>query len=654
MMSRIALKDILIGARQEAYRMRHFYLGAEHLFIALLEIQGSIASNIIKEYGLTPEYVINAIRRKTGKGSKHRLWAGVPNTPRMEVILDIAGDLALDHNREEIDERDLLMAIFMEADSVPVRVLRALGLDKIEHLTQLAAEYTIADDSHRPYVDVIFGPDFDPVAALSVEQMLVLRRMFYGYQQIRVERRLIGGYSDALLLIVTPLHADGREDAAVVAKINHVDAILDEARRYEVRVRNSLPPLTARLEDKPATQEGTNLAGLKYTLVTSGNNRQPMDLRAILHDWGPARLGIWLKRELYPTFGQLWWQQSRPYRFQAWREYDWLLPPILTLELAKEKQLPPQGFTVRMPLKRSRLRQLEYGDLVAVENFIVQKIYPERKAIQLAAGHGTESAHAYKIEIRGIDLEANTYYRGEIIEHIIGSVWKTRNEQLMHAVRSLEPDFDPTGERIPGIDDRDDRLPNPIVAFDGLLDSYVDGTLSTIHGDLHLGNIMLGPNNSSFLIDFAHTRDGHTLFDWAVLEVNLLCDVVMPAAGSTWDDARAVAQQLMALNGGLPPHDPDSPITQALAAIANIREIVQECLAVENKWSEYYIAVAFCALRAMMWDTLPHSSRRLMLLVAALSINELRTRFRPGSDSNPHSPEVTDINMSFWSGELGG
>ena len=652
-MSTIALKDVLIGARQEAYRMRHFYVGAEHLFVALLEMQGSIAGNIVKEFGLTPQYVINAIRRKVGKGSKHRLWAGVPNTPRMEVILDIAGDLALEHDREEINERDLLLAIFMEQDSVPVRVLCALGLDDISHLTQLAAEYTIADDLHRPYVDVVYGPGFDGADALSVEQMLVLRRMFYGYQQIRVERRLIGGYSDALLLVVTPLHADGREDAPVVAKINHVDTILDEARRYEVRVRNSLPPLTPRLEDKPATPEGINLAGLKYTLVTTGSNRVPMDLRAVLQEWDPARLGIWIKRELFPTFGQLWWQQNRPYRFQAWREYDWLLPPILTLELSREKQLSPQGFTVRMPLKRSRLRQLEYGDLVAVENFIVHKIYPERNAIQLAAGHGTESAHAYKIEIRGVDLKANTYYRGEIIEHIIGSVWKTRSDQLTQAVRSLEPDFEPAAERLPSADEWDERLPNPIIAFDGLLDSYVDGTLSTIHGDLHLGNIMIGPNNSSFLIDFAHTRDGHTLFDWAVLEVNLLCDVVMPAAGDTWGDVRGVVQQLTALNGGLPPNNPDSPVTKALAVVANVREIVQECLAVENKWSEYYMALAFCALRAMMWETLPQSSRRLMLMVSALAINELRTRFRPGSDSNIHSPEVTDINMSFWSGEMG-
>src|SRR5574341_618893 len=108
-MANIALKDILIGARQESYRMRHFYLGVEHLFIALLEIKGGLASAILEEQGLTPEYAIDAVRRKVGKGSKHRLWAGIPNTPRADVVLGIANDLALENGRKEIQERDLLV-----------------------------------------------------------------------------------------------------------------------------------------------------------------------------------------------------------------------------------------------------------------------------------------------------------------------------------------------------------------------------------------------------------------------------------------------------------------------------------------------------------------------------------------------------------------
>src|SRR5688572_16327749 len=93
-MTLISLKDILISARQESHRMRHYFLGVEHLFIALLEIKSGLTTTILNEQGFTPDYVIDAIRRKAGKGSRHRLWAGIPNTPRTDVILGIAQDIA--------------------------------------------------------------------------------------------------------------------------------------------------------------------------------------------------------------------------------------------------------------------------------------------------------------------------------------------------------------------------------------------------------------------------------------------------------------------------------------------------------------------------------------------------------------------------------
>ncbi|MFW5691976.1 MAG: Clp protease N-terminal domain-containing protein [Chloroflexota bacterium] len=640
-MPNIALKDILIGARQEAYRMRHFYVGAEHLFIALLEIRGSLASNIVQEHGLTPEYVIDAIRRKVGKGGRHRLWAGVPNTPRADVLLNLASDLAMEDSREEISERDLLIALFEENDSMPLRVLAALGLDDIAHLGHLARTHTLDADSQQPYVKVDFGPDFDRREELTKGQLFILRRMFHGYNQVRVDRRLTGGYSKATLLVVTPIGADSREDAPVVVKLNRVDSILDEARRYESHVKTKLPPMTARIEEKPFAPETSDLAGIKYTLV-AGYDRVPRDLRAVIGEWEADRLGRWLTSELFPTFGRIWWQQNRPYRFQVWREYDWLLPPILTLEYAADQQLPPTGYTLRMPVKRAKLRRLDYGDLVGVENFIVQRVYPERNAIQLALGHGTDAARAYKIEVRGVDFTNVTYYRGEVIDSIVGTVWQTRNQQLVEAVRALMPDFDAHAEKVALTEDI--KIPNPIIAYEGLLDSYVNGTLSTIHGDLHPGNIMIGPNSSAFLIDFAHTRDGHTIFDWATLEASLIADYIGDVAGDTWDDARAAALKIMALDGGHDFADDTSTLGRSLHTLTYVRGIVAQCLAEPDKWAEYYIALAFCGLRTLTWDTISEAGRRLMFLVAGLAIHELRTRFRPSTSTSTPSPDDTEIN----------
>ncbi len=642
-MPNIELKDILIAARQEAYRMRHFYIGAEHLFIALLQIRGSLASHIVQHYGLTPEYVINAIRRKLGKGGKHRLWADVPKTPRAEVILSIANDLALDNGREQINERDILIALFEEYENIPMRVLIALGLNNPRELIELAQNTATHSSSQQPYIRIDFGQHFEPTDKLSRDEAFILRRMFYGYSQIRVERRLTSGYSSATLLVVTPIHVDKREDAAVIVKINQVDSILDEAQRYEAHVKTKLPPMTARIEDKPIAPEQSDLAGIKYTLI-AGYDRVPKDLRAIMATWTPKDIGEWLKNELFPPFSHSWWKQNRPFRFQVWREYDWLLPPVLTLEFS-QKEFPSNGHVIRMPIKRAKLRRLDYGDVVAVENFIVQRVYPDRNTIQLAVGNNTDSTNAYKIEVRGVNLEENTYYRGEVVENLVGTVWQTRAQQLLLALRALEPDFDAQAEKIPI--NNEEKIPNPILAYEGLLDSYVNGTLCTIHGDLHPGNIMIGPNQSAFLIDFAHTRDGHTIFDWVTLENSILNDYVMSATDGSWDAARMVVNHIIKLNGGEFIDTTLSPAIARLETVRYIREIARQCLAEDDKWSEYYTALVFCGLRTLTWETASIGGRRLMYLVAGLAIRELRTRFRPSSSSETPSPDDTDMSLSL-------
>src|SRR5690349_10592599 len=137
----ILLRDILISARQECVQMRHFYIGVEHLFVALLQVQGGLASSILEEQGLTSDYVIDTIRRKTDKGASQVLWVGIPYPRRTDIILNIACDLAADNGHKEASERDLLCAILDEGESLPVRVLKTLTVDT-KKLAEAARTYT--------------------------------------------------------------------------------------------------------------------------------------------------------------------------------------------------------------------------------------------------------------------------------------------------------------------------------------------------------------------------------------------------------------------------------------------------------------------------------------------------------------------------------
>jgi len=636
----IDLKDILISARQESHRMQHFYIGVEHLFIALLEIPGGIARSILQEHGLTPEYVIDGVRQKIGKGSKRRIWSGTPSTPRANVILAIANEIAMDEGRTDINERDLLTAIFEEGENMPVRVLTRLGLD-ISSIVHEAQYRSVERVVSQPYVDIIYASEFDD-SSLTDEHKVILRRMFYGYDGIRIENYLTGGYTKALVLVVTPLNDDGREDAAVVVKIDDTDEILDEAQRYEQHVKGTLPPLTARLEDKPVAPEICALAGVKYTIVTKPD-KKPQDLGSAIAELGVDKLGYWLRQQLYTQFGKTWWQQRRTFRFQVWTEYDWILPPVLTMQYVPEGETSSGGQTLRVPVNRSKLKQIESGDVVTLENFTVQRVYPDQNAIQLAIGRGNEATRrAYKILLTGIDLDKDFHYRGEVIDHIVGRVRKTRHDSLMNAAMLLDLPFDLNAETIVVNGLKQRTLPNPILAYEELLHLHLSGSTSKIHGDLHLGNILVGPGDSPFLIDFAHSRDGHTIFDWATLETSLLSDWIMKQAGNDWEAAYQVLDYVAALNAQttFPRNNPE--LTLAFTPLIAIRSIVQESLAVEGAWEEYYISLALSALRGIVWETKSLGGRRLLFLVAALAIQEAQKYIAEPGEMDTPMPDERD------------
>lgn len=641
-MTKITLEDILIGAQQEAFRLRHFYIGVEHLFIALLSMRHSIASGIIQEYGFTSEYVIDLIRRKVGKGNRDRSHIDLTYTPRLNIILNIAYELALEAGGEaeddQIDERNLLIAFFEEQQSLPIRVLMWLGMDDLPKLLERARSYTADVDSYQPFIRIEYGEQFDRQTPVPKNYLALLRKMFYGYSHVRIERRLMGGYSDAAVLIVTPIRNDNREDAAVIVKLGQIDRILDEAQRYDLHVKNKLPPMTARIEEAPTILETMKIAGLKYTLIADVDH-SPRDLRLVFDTWSADQIGIWLKEELFPTFGRNWWQQRQSYHFQVWREYDRLLPPILTLDFIENA--PSDAVKLQIPVQRSDLHRLDYGHVVVMEKFIVHRVSVEKKTLELIVSERNLSVYAFKIVIRGIDLEQTPYYRGELIERIAGKVWQTRDQELVNSVQSLQPEFD---LRVPKFDIGGGVwLPNPLIYYEEVLDQYVTGGLSTVHGDLHPGNLLIGPRDSAFLIDFAHTRDGHTMIDWGILETSLICDYITPLIGEEWAELYPLALALKQFNRG--DFNRADWAENDLTILQYIREIVVECLVKSNNWIEYYTALLFCSLRAMERDTtVTLGGRRMMFLVAALALYEIQSRHKPNKlMSNTAMPDDTEL-----------
>lgn len=615
-MDTIGLQDIQNLARQESVRLHHYFIGVEHLFIALTQLQGGLTLAVLEHHGVSPRFVRYSIRESIGRYEDRRYWPGFPETPRALQVLALARRYAGIHPPTE---RDLLLAILDEGDSVVIRVLHEMGVD-VAMLRRTAANWTQPLAPQRPEVPIEGNVELD------FDQRSVLKQMFRDYGAVRIVHELQGGYSGARVLLVRPIRVDGYKDAPVVVKLDDRQAVLYERRRYDLHVKGTLPITTARLLEQPVVPDESWCGGLKYSFVGGLDDTEPISLREVATKRDPQEVSE-LLQSLFDVFGPAWWLQRKPYRFGVWREYEHVLPPALVLEALPDRSLDSTSHVLNPLGAWSRANHVMPGEVVALNNFVVQKTDAARRMVHLAAGAQPEAINRTgKVEVRGLVVDENSpYFRGEMVGQIVGRVISTRDDLLKRSLQVLEPDFDLRLEKIPSGHDHVKDLPNPLLKIPELLERQVNGYLSAIHGDLHLGNVLVGPGGSAWLIDFAWAREGHTLFDWALLEISLLSEMIAPLAPPGWAGAWGTIALLHSINQGEDRVFRERhQVARALTVVATVREIVRQCLVEADRMTEYYVALALLALRVLDWKSITVDGRRLGFLVSALSISEIK------------------------------
>jgi hypothetical protein len=139
--------------------------------------------------------------------------------------------------------------------------------------------------------------------------------------------------------------------------------------------------------------------------------------------------------------------------------------------------------------------------------------------------------------------------------------------------------------------------PDPLARLPALLAENVTGSQSTIHGDLNLENVLVGPGGFVWLIDFAQTRDGHPLYDFAHLEAGLIAHVISPMVASDRDF-------LALLEPGAQP------------LLAALRGITSQCLFDPTAPREYELALLMACVGSLKYSNLEEGARRRLWLAA--------------------------------------
>ncbi len=135
-------KAIIAFAQRESELFKHFYIGTEHIFIALTKIEGGLTQGVLRHMSLEPKQVRDTIRRWVGLGDGYRYWDGFIFTPRSKEVLQLASEEASKTKFKLLGERELLLGILKEGEGIPARILQMLNVP-ISEMIKLVEEEKI-------------------------------------------------------------------------------------------------------------------------------------------------------------------------------------------------------------------------------------------------------------------------------------------------------------------------------------------------------------------------------------------------------------------------------------------------------------------------------------------------------------------------------
>jgi hypothetical protein len=137
---------------------------------------------------------------------------------------------------------------------------------------------------------------------------------------------------------------------------------------------------------------------------------------------------------------------------------------------------------------------------------------------------------------------------------------------------------------------------------------------------LNLENVLVGPGGMVWMIDFATTREGHPLMDFAHLEAEVIAHLIAPQVR----DANMYLSMLATQRIGEQPEassielqDQRSVIANLQALLANLHEIAFKCLANPSQPREYWLALYMSCLGALKYRNLDEHQKYTLYLTAA-------------------------------------
>ncbi len=140
-------RSVLSLAQKEAERLRKPQISTEHLMIALIQLEGCVASRVLKELGLEADHVKEIVEKEIGFGDH---TGKIDLSPGMKQVIPYALDEALKKDQKAVGTEHLLLGLIRLSNCEAMNILGKLGVTPEQIRRQIDRVLRESQSDSRP------------------------------------------------------------------------------------------------------------------------------------------------------------------------------------------------------------------------------------------------------------------------------------------------------------------------------------------------------------------------------------------------------------------------------------------------------------------------------------------------------------------------
>ena len=123
------VRKVLAMTREEAARLKHEYIGTEHMLLGLIREGEGVAAAVLQNLGVDLDEVRRTVEGLVKKGAADPpMGPDLPYTSRAKRVLELAMGEARELNHSYVGTEHLLLGLLGEEKGIGAQTLHALGV----------------------------------------------------------------------------------------------------------------------------------------------------------------------------------------------------------------------------------------------------------------------------------------------------------------------------------------------------------------------------------------------------------------------------------------------------------------------------------------------------------------------------------------------